>query len=383
MRLLRAGATVATITVALLGILTGVAVGASEPTRVAPYAAPRPADAVDEIVRSGMAAQHIPGLSLTVLRGGEIVRQSNYGFANLEQQIPVTAQTAFNVGSVSKQIIAAGVMLLAQEGKIDLDASVSRYISDVPDQWRPITVRHLLTHTSGLVRDAPGFSPESDQSVMEVVRTAYPLPLLSPPGAKFEYCNTGYFLLAELIARTSGTSWQSFFETRFFRPLGMTATRPTSRIDLIPRRASGYGWKEGRVENVTPYRALRPSGAFVSTAADLAKWEKFLVSGELLTRRSREMMWTQARLNNGQHAPYGFGWRLEQVDGRSEIGHAGSLPGFRAYYARYPDEDLTIIALANANNSSTEPTRIVRAVAQELLGTKSPAPAQAARKGSR
>ena len=315
-----------------------------------------------------MTADHIPGLSLTVLRGGKIVRQSNYGFANLEQEIPVTAQTAFNIGSASKQIIAAGIMLLVQEGKIDLDSSISRYISDVPGQWRPITVRHLLTHTSGLVRDAPGFSPESDQSVMEVVRTAYPLPLLSPPGEKFEYCNTGYFILAELIARVSGTPWQTFFQARFFGPLGMTATRPTSRVDIIPRRASGYGWKDGRFENVTSYLALRPSGAFTSTATDMAKWEKFLVAGTLLTKRSRELMWTRARLNNGQEAPYGFGWRLEQVNGMREIGHAGSLPGFRAYYARYPEQDLTIIALANANNSSTEPTGIARAVARELIG---------------
>lgn len=360
----------ATIAVSILGMFAGVTAAAPEPATVPTHAASQPGDAVDEIVQSGMAAEHIPGLSLTILRGGEIVRQSNYGFANLEQEVPVTAQTAFNIGSASKQIIAAGIMLLVQDGKIDLDASISRYLIDVPDAWRPITVRHLLTHTSGLVRDAPGFDAESDQSVMEVVRTAYPLPLLSPPGEKFEYCNTGYFILAELITRASGTSWQSFFEARFFRPLGMTATRPTSRVDIIPRRASGYGWKDGRFENVTSYRALRPSGAFASTAADMAKWEKSLVVGTPLTKRSRELMWTRARLNNGQEAPYGFGWRLEQVSGMREIGHAGSLPGFRAYYARYPDQDLTVIALANANNSSAEPTKIVRAVARELIGAR-------------
>jgi CubicO group peptidase (beta-lactamase class C family) len=361
------GNALAAIAAAAVTMVTGTALAASEPT-VPTRAAAQPPDAVDEIVRSGMASEHIPGLSLTVLRGGEIVRQSNYGFANLEHEIPVTARTAFSIGSASKQIIAAGIMLLVQEAKIDLEASVSRYIGDVPDAWRPIKVRHLLAHTSGLVRDAPGFDPERDQSVMEVVRTAYPLPLLSPPGEKFEYCNTGYFLLAELITRVSGTPWQRFFEARFFRPLGMTGTRPTSRVDIIPLRASGYGWKDGRIENATSYLALRPSGAFVSTAADMAKWEKSLVAGTFLSKRSRDLLWTRARLNNGEEAPYGFGWRLEQVNGVREIGHAGSLPGFRAYYARYPDQDLTIIALANANNSSTEPTKIVRAVARELMG---------------
>ncbi|HEX8653721.1 MAG TPA: serine hydrolase domain-containing protein [Allosphingosinicella sp.] len=341
-------------------------------------AAPQPAaapssDAVDAIVRSGMAAAHIPGLSLTVLRGGEIVRQSNYGWANLEHRLPVDAQTAFNIGSASKQIIAAGVMLLVQEGRVELDASISRYIQEVPAHWRPITVRHLLTHTSGLVREAPGFAPESDQPVMDVVRTAYPLPLLFSPGERFEYSNTGYFILAELIARTSGMPWPRFFHERFFEPLGMTATRATSRVDLIPGRAAGYEWKEDRFENVTPYLALRPSGAFVSTASDMARWERSLVRGTLLSRPSLAQMWTRARLNNGQLAPYGFGWRLEEVDGVSEIGHAGSLPGFRAYFARYPDRDLTVIALINANHGPAEPTGIVRAVAREMMGAGIPA----------
>lgn len=365
----RVGVALATLTVTVWGMLVAVPASSSEPVRPT-FAAFQPADSIDGIVRSGMEAEHIPGLSLTVLRGGEIVRQSDYGLANLEHRLPVNAQTAFNIGSASKQIIATGVMMLVQEGKIDLDASISRYIDDVPEQWRPITVRHLLTHTSGLVRDAPGFSPESDQPVMDVVRTAYPLPLLSAPGEKFEYCNTGYFILAELITRTSGTPWQLFFQDRVFRPLGMTATRSTSRVDIIPGRAAGYGWKEGRFENVTSYRALRPSGAFVSTPSDMAKWERSLVRGTLLSKQSLEQMWTNARLNGGQEAPYGFGWRLEQVNGVSEIGHAGSLPGFRAYYARYPDHDLTIIALINANNSSTEPRSIVRAVARKLMEAK-------------
>lgn len=360
----RARAVLATLAVAVWSV---VAVPAGTQTSAPQSAAARSSDAVDAIVRSGMEAAHIPGLSLTVLRGGEVVRQSNYGWANLEHRLPVDAQTAFNIGSASKQIIAAGVMLLVQERRVELDASISRYIQDVPEHWRPVTVRHLLTHTSGLVREAPGFAPETDQPVMDVVRTAYPLPLLFSPGERFEYSNTGYFILAELIARTSGMPWPRFFQERFFGPLGMTATRATSRADLIPGRAAGYEWKDGRFENVTPYLALRPSGAFVSTASDMARWERSLVRRTLLSSQSLAQMWTKARLNNGQLAPYGFGWRLEQVDGVSEIGHAGSLPGFRAYYARYPDHDLTVIALINANHGPAEPTGIVRAVAREFM----------------
>lgn len=364
----RAGVALA-LTVTVWGMLVATPASSSEPVRPA-IAAFQPADSIDEIVRAGMEAEHIPGLSLTVLRGGEIVSQSDYGLANLETGVPVNAGTAFNIGSLSKQIIATGIMMLVQEGRIDLDASISRYIDDVPIQWRPITVRQLLTHTSGLVREAPGFSGDKDQPIMDVVRTAYPVPLLFNPGEKFEYSNVGYFTLAELITRTSGTPWQIFFQDRIFRPLGMTATRTTTPVDIIPGRAGGYIWKDGKFENASPYRALRPSGAFVSTATDMAKWEKSLARGTLLSRRSLEQMWTKARLNSGEDVPYGFGWRFEQINGARELGHAGSLPGFRAYYVRYPDHDLAIIALANANNNSTAPRDIVRAVAKELMNAK-------------
>ncbi|MGK6320805.1 serine hydrolase domain-containing protein [Sphingomonas sp. DT-204] len=366
----RTRAGLATLALVLWGASVAAPTSSSEPPASAASQAP---DSIDEIVRSRMAAQHIPGLSLTVLRGGEVVRQSNHGLANVENAVPVSAETAFNIASVSKQIIASGIMLLAQEGKIDLDASLSRYIEDVPAHWRPITVRHLLTHTSGLVRDAPGFSAEKDQPVIDVVRTAYPVPLLFNPGEKFEYCNTGYFILAELITRTSGTPWPQFFQARLFQPLGMTATRTTSPIDIIPKRAGGYLWKDGRFENAAQYRALRPSGAFVSTPADLAKWEQSLVRGTLLSKRSLAQMWTKVRLNGGEEAPYGFGWRLEEVNGVREIGHDGSLPGFRAYYARYPDRDLTIIALANANYGPVNMRESVRAVATKLMETNTAA----------
>lgn len=357
------------LTIAICGLAAAVPASASEPAApaLAPAQSSDASDAVDEIVRSGMAAQHIPGLSLTVLRGGEVVRQAGYGLANVENAVPVSAQTAFNIASVSKQVIASGIMLLVQEGKIDLDASIARYIDDVPARWRPITVRHLLSHTSGLVRDAPGFSADKDQPVIDVIRTAYPVPLLFGPGERFEYCNTGYFILAELITRLSDTPWPQFFQDRFFRPLGMTATRTTSLSDVIPGRAGGYLWKDGRLENAAQYQAVRPSGAFVSTPADLAKWERSLVRSTLLSKRSLEQMWTKARLNGGGEAPYGFGWRLEEVNGVREIGHAGSLPGFRAYYARYPDRDLTIIALANANYGPVDTRQIVRAVAATLM----------------
>jgi CubicO group peptidase (beta-lactamase class C family) len=318
-------------------------------------------ETADRIVREEMRKQNIPGVAITLLHDGKIVHQTGFGMADLEHRIPVDAQTAFSIGSLSKQFIASGIMLLEQDGKIDLDAKVANYIGDAPDAWSKITIRHLLTHTSGLVRETPGFRPDQEQSDIDLIRTAYGVPLLFEPGEKFEYCNTGYFILAEIIARISGMPWPEFFQVRIFRPLGMTATRVTSLTDIIAHRSGGYDWTEGHFANVLPYRALRPSGAFVSTETDMAKWEQALTKPGLLTKRSLETMWTRMRLNSGDTAPYGFGWRLESVNGAFEISHGGSLPGFRSFYARYPEKHLSIIVLTNSG--SAEPRDIARAIA--------------------
>ena len=319
----------------------------------------------DAVVREEMRRQHIPGVALTILRDGKVVHQASFGTADLEQNLPVRSDTAFNIGSLSKQFVAEGTLLLVQEGKVALDAPVSRYLSDAPASWSAITVRHLLNHTSGLVREAPGFDGDKVQSDIDVIRSAYATPLNAPPGTRFEYCNLGYFILAEIITRTSGTPWPTFFAERVFGPAGMTATRPTSLTELIPHRARGYAWNAGRFENALSFRALRPSGAFTSTATDLAIWEGILARGGFAGSAVRAEMWQPARLANGEAAPYGFGWRIEPVEGHTEIGHGGSLPGFRAYYARYPHAKLAIIVLTN--NGAAEPRDIARGIARTMF----------------
>ena len=321
--------------------------------------------AADRIVRDEMQKQRIPGVALVILRDGKVIHQAGFGAADLEQNLSVRPDTAFNVGSLSKQFVAEGVLLLARDGKIALDAPVSRYLSDAPASWSGITVRHLLSHTSGLIREAPGFDGDKVQSDADVIRSAYAIPLNAPPGTRFEYCNLGYFILAEIITRTSGKPWPAFFAERVFGPAGMTATRPTSLTDLIPHRARGYEWNAGRFENALSFRALRPSGAFTSTAADLARWEAVLARGGLSDGAARAEMWRPARLANGETAPYGFGWRIETVDGQTEIGHGGSLPGFRSYYARYPHAKLAIIVLTN--NGAAERRDIARGIARTMF----------------
>src|SRR5580765_5531621 len=154
------------------------------------------ADKVDDYVKAEMLKQHIPGVSLAVVKDGKIIKAEGYGLANIELNVPARPETVFKIGSVSKQFISAGILLLIQEGKISLDDSISKFLDGTPDTWKPITIRHLLTHTSGIVREAPGFDPLKVQSDADVIKTAYSLPLRFAPGTKWEYANTGYFVLA-------------------------------------------------------------------------------------------------------------------------------------------------------------------------------------------
>src|SRR5262245_706358 len=159
------------------------------------------ADAVDTYLRAEMANQRLPGLAVAVLRDGKPVSVRTLGVANIELGSPVTRDTVFKIGSVSKQFIAAGIMLLVRDGKVRLDDPLAKYFEDAPEAWKPITVRQLLSHTSGLVRESPGFDGLKAQSDADVIRKAYDVPLQSAPGEKWAYCNLGYFILAETIHR--------------------------------------------------------------------------------------------------------------------------------------------------------------------------------------
>ena len=310
------------------------------------------ADKVDDYIKSLMQRQHLPGLSLVVIKDHKIAKVQGYGLANIELNVPVTPETVFKIGSVSKQFIATGIMLLAQEGKLKLDDNINIYLDGAPDTWKPITIRHLLTHTSGIVREAPGFDPLKIQNDADVIKTAYELPLRFTPGEKYEYCNVGYFTLAEIIRKVSGKPWGEYLSERLFKPLGMNATRTTDMRDLVSHRANGYRWSNGKFENSAIYLALRPSGAFLSTVLDLAKWEEALANEKVLKHAVLDQMWTPVKLNNGKTEAYGFGWQLDDVRGHKLVNHGGSLPGFRAEFSRYVDDKLTVIVLTNGDNAN-------------------------------
>ena len=310
-------------------------------------AAPGVEEEVDRLVKQEMDRQHLPSVSLVVLRDGRPLKMQAYGWANLESMTPAGVESVYRIGSISKQFIATGILMLMQEGKLGLDDLVSKHLPDTPGAWNKITLRHLLTHTSGLTRESPGFDGFRRKSDWDVIRAAFKLPLDFPTGTKYQYCNLGYFTLAEVITRVAGQPWPEFLRARIFEPLAMTSTRLTTHDDLVMHRVSGYEWRDGRHTNAQPLLAVRPSGALLSNTIDLAKWDAALATDYPLKAATRQQAWTPMRLNDGTTSSYGLGWQLGETLGAKYVGHGGSLNGFISGSVRYPEQKLSIYVLTN------------------------------------
>ncbi len=311
-------------------------------------------DAADELIRLRFKEMQVPGGAVAVIKDGKIIKAKGYGIANLETGTAVTSSSVFMVASLSKQFIATAILLLQQEDKLSLSDKATRYIDSLPDAWKTISIQQLLSHTSGLVRDPADYHPYMEQPVMEVIRSMYTTPLIAAPGDKWLYSNAGYFILAELITRISGKPWNVFISERLFSPAGMTATRVSTTKDIIPGRVSGYHLAGKELVNAENWISIRPSGAFISTIDDMAKWELFLEKGNLLSAANRQLLFRAATLNTQSVTGYGMGWYIDSFLGRSRIHHDGQYPGFRADYERFTDDRLTILLLANLDNRGLE-----------------------------
>ncbi len=333
---------------------------------------------VDAYINGEMQKGHnIAGLSLAVVKDGRIVKATGYGLANIETGTPATAKTVYKIASVSKQFLGAGIMLLQQDGKLHLDDKVSLYITGTPNAWKDISIRQVLTHTAGLPLDPPDFEPYKETPDSEVVSSLFSHPLLYKPGEDFRYSNTDYFVIAEIIRKVSGMPWEQFLAQRIFTPLGMSATRTTTTTALVPNRASGYlregGYlrKDGELQNAPDWIAVRPSGAFLSSVLDMAKWDADLYKDDLLTAAGRDQMWQPIKLKNGTVVPYGFGWGLSPWQGHRRVFHDGGLPGFQSDIERFIDDRLTVIVLSNMQG--VDATKIALDVAAFYLPPAAPA----------
>jgi D-alanyl-D-alanine carboxypeptidase len=321
---------------------------------------PAHADDLDDFLNAAIRQRNIPGIAIAVVKDGTLIRSGGYGLADREGGTAPGPDTVFLIGSLSKQFIAAGIMVLAQDGKLAVNGRVDQHFPDAPQAWHDITIRHLLTHTSGLRREAPAADLSKAQPDIDLIRSAYSVPLQWKPGDRYDYSNLGYYVLAEIITRVSGTPWPDFMQRRVFARLGMTRTTTTSDAGHLSNRASGYVWRDGAWSAAPVPVALRPSGAFVSTATDLARWAAALDGEQVLSRTSKAEMWTSVVLNGGGTYPYGFGWELDDfppgghVTGVPMIRHEGTIPGFRPGFTRLPKQGLTIIVMTNLDRGPVD-----------------------------
>ena len=320
------------------------------------------ADPTDDFIRAELKRQNIPGLALAVVKDGVVVKAAGYGVADRSTKAPVTPETVFKIASVSKQFMAAGVMVLVQDGRVSLTDTVDRYIPEVPAAWRVITIRQLLSHTGGLMREGPGWTPSST-SDLEVIRSAYGAPLRSTPGTKWEYSNLGYTILAEIMARVSGRPWTEFVADRVFRPAGLLATRATTP-ERVPGRAVGYSDND-LLKDAEEWSTVRPGGGFMSTVLDLAKWDAVLYGNTVLNEASRREMWAPTPLADGTSATYGLGWFVSRSGARRQVWHSGGLPGFHSQLHRYYHDRVTVIVLMNLDDADDD--TIAVGVAERFL----------------
>lgn len=313
-------------------------------------------DSTDIIVKQMMEQQKIVGLSLAVIKNGEAVINKGYGLANAELEVPVNSETVIRLGSVSKQFFTTAILKLMEEDQLSIDDPIHRFFPDAPETWRAITVKHLMSHTSGLQREGPAYDNNKIQPDIDIIKSAYDLPLVFEAGEKFQYCNLAYFMLAEIITRVSGMPWQDYIDQALFVPAGMHNSYVTDFYQIIPRRADGYMHYKDTLVNATAMYAIRPSGGFLSTSSDMIKWEKAMREKKIILKKANwEKLWqpytkTSDKADSKEY--YGFGWFVEEYKGHTLVQHGGGNIGFRSVFAQFINDGLSVIILTNTDEAS-------------------------------
>ncbi len=314
------------------------------------------ADEIERYMKSAVELEKFTG-SILIARDGKPIVSKGYGLANVELDAPNNPDTVFRLASVSKQFTAAAIMLLQERGKLSVNDPACKYLAECPPVWQPITIRHLLTMTHGLPNVSAlelgplrGLPVPHDQW-LEAMRKK---PLLYEPGGKFQYLNAGYTLLGYIIERASGKSYGEFLKENIFTPLGMKRTDYEDPLRIIKNRATGYKQLPGDPITNVPYREIirmYSAGGIYSTTEDLLRWDQALYTDKLLSKKSVEEMFTPFRdMQPGRG--YAYGWWTSQMFGRRRIAHGGNATGFITYFARYPEDRVTVIVLSNNQSGS-------------------------------
>lgn len=348
-----------------------LAFGASSLAAQALPPAARVAATVDSLARAWIAARASPAVSIAVIRGRDTLAFGGWGMADLENEVPATARTVYQIGSVTKQFASVAVMQEVERGRVALDDSIGAHLPTLPAAWRGVTVRQLLNHTSG-IPSYTSLGPRWARRWGEVmppdtlVALSASEPMDFSPGAQWRYNNTGYVLLGMLIEKVTGRSWADDVRLRFVEPHGLADTRWCDVRPLIPRRARGYEAAAGGFRNAAFLEMSQPysAGALCSTVGDLAKWNALLHGGNLVSAASYAAMTTP----EGAAAPrrYGFGLGVDTLGGRTLIQHGGGINGFLSENAWFPESQTSVTVLTNATGAN--PGRLMRQVARAALG---------------
>jgi D-alanyl-D-alanine carboxypeptidase len=305
-----------------------------------------------------------------VVRQGKAVLEKGYGIANLEWSTPATANTVYQLASLTKQFTAAAVMMLVEDRALSLETTVTEILPDVPATWKSITIRHLLNHTSGIKNYSTAeiaSNPRKDYSKQEILALISAAPVDFAPGDQWRYSNSGYFILGLILEKVSAKTYDALLNERIFSPLGMTASRLDSLGEIFRERATGYTWADEKLLNAEHVSPTQPfaAGALVASVSDLVKWDAALRANKLLRKEMLEQTWTPATLNDGSRANYGFGWNTDTYRMRRRIAHDGVIQGFSSYIARYLDDGFTVIVLMNKDGG--QPEQLANAIASLYL----------------
>jgi CubicO group peptidase (beta-lactamase class C family) len=306
---------------------------------------------VDEYMNAAVTVNGFSGSILVALNGQPVVNKG-YGMANIELAVPNTPETVFRLGSITKQFTAMAIMILQERGKLRVSDPFCKHLTDCAAAWEPLTIRHLLTHTSGI----PSYTGFPDfprtavlpTSAADMVGMLKDKPLEFAPGEKFAYSNSGYFLLGLVIERASGKSYADFLQEAIFAPLAMNQTGYDTPARILRNRAAGYARQAGETVNAAYMDMTIPfaAGALYSTTGDLLRWDRALYTDTLVSQKSLDEIFTPYK------SGYGYGWSIGKRFDRQVIAHGGGIYGFATHLNRFPADRVTVIVLSNVEGAS-------------------------------
>ena len=314
---------------------------------------------IDELVAGHAKASGFSGAVMLAKEGTPLVAKA-YGYANVEWQVPNTTTTKFRIGSITKQFTSMLVMQLREQGRIKLDESMCVHYTPCPDAWRPVTIHHLLTHTSGIptYTGMPAWRevnmvPKTTEQIIAFFRD---MPLQWAPGERFAYNNSGYFLLGVIIEKITGKKYEQALQEMILTPLGLTDTGYDWSRTILPRRAAGYSGAGASLRNTAAIDMQHPyaAGSLYSTVEDLLKWDQALYTTRLLPDAAKQLMWTPFKEN------YAYGWVIPPTvatafGGHRRMMHGGGINGFASMIVRLPEPKMTVIVLSNNDSATVNP----------------------------